>query len=117
MRHAMTTRGNESAILSCRHPKGSSQSLSEARIEVEQDTCGVELDLWDLGLRCIAIGCWLPTSNRRILWLVDGKIIRCRLGCIKGPSARHGRPREREDTRYQEARNHANLWTEVYYGN
>ncbi|CAG8020368.1 unnamed protein product [Penicillium salamii] len=70
-----------------------------------------------LGPRCIAIGCWPPTSNRRILWLVDGRIIRCRLGCIKGPSARHGRPREREDTRYQEARNHANLWTEVYYGN
>ena len=78
MRDAMTTRGNESAMLrpastailatsrplwhtgtilkpsdddgcslSCRHPKGSSQSLSEVRIEVEQDTCGVELDLWD----------------------------------------------------------------------
>ncbi|CAG8110077.1 unnamed protein product [Penicillium salamii] len=55
-----------------------------------------------LGLRCIAIGCWIP-------YLESEDTL--------GPSARHGRPREREDTRYQEARNHANLWTEVYYGN
>lgn len=30
--------------------------------------------------------------------------MRCRLECIKGLSARHDRPREREDTRYQEAK-------------